>query len=81
MKPEAENPRIEAALREYLERIDRGEAVNRDDFISQNAEIAEALKTITSPITTNTSVVQKSTLSTPTRFAIRATSFAPSPAL
>jgi serine/threonine protein kinase/formylglycine-generating enzyme required for sulfatase activity len=40
---EPKNPRIEAALREYLERIDRGESVDRDAFLSQHAEIAAEL--------------------------------------
>jgi serine/threonine protein kinase/endonuclease YncB( thermonuclease family) len=38
------NPRIEIAIREYLERVDRGEAVNREEFISRHAEIADALR-------------------------------------
>ena len=38
------DPRIEAAIRDYLERIDRGEAVNREEFISRHAEIADALR-------------------------------------
>ncbi len=38
------DPRIDAALREYLERIDRGEPVDREEFIAQNAEIADDLR-------------------------------------
>jgi eukaryotic-like serine/threonine-protein kinase len=38
------DPRINAALREYLERIDRGEPVDREEFISRHAEIADALR-------------------------------------
>jgi serine/threonine protein kinase len=38
------DPRVEAALREYLERIDRGEPVKPEDFLSQHAEIADALR-------------------------------------
>ena len=37
-------PRVEAALREYLERVDRGDPVNREEFLSRHAEIAEALR-------------------------------------
>ncbi|HUE16972.1 MAG TPA: protein kinase, partial [Planctomycetaceae bacterium] len=37
-------PRVEAALRDYRERIDRGESVNREEFISRHAEIADALR-------------------------------------
>jgi tetratricopeptide (TPR) repeat protein len=38
------DPRIDAALREYLERIDRGESVDREEFISRHAEITDALR-------------------------------------
>jgi WD40 repeat protein/serine/threonine protein kinase len=38
------DPRIDAALREYLERIDRGEPVDREEFISRHLEIADALR-------------------------------------
>jgi serine/threonine protein kinase/formylglycine-generating enzyme required for sulfatase activity len=41
---ETKDPRIEAAIRDYLERVDRGEAVNREEFISRHAEIADALR-------------------------------------
>ena len=41
---ESKDPRVQAALREYLERVDRGEAVNREEFISRHAEIADALR-------------------------------------
>ncbi len=36
--------RIQAALGEYLERIDRGEVVNRDEFLARHSEIADALR-------------------------------------
>jgi formylglycine-generating enzyme required for sulfatase activity/serine/threonine protein kinase len=41
---EPNDPRVDAALREYLERLDRGEPVDREEFISRNAEIADALR-------------------------------------
>jgi serine/threonine protein kinase len=41
---EAKDPRVDAALREYLERVDRGESVNREEFLSRHAEIADALR-------------------------------------
>jgi hypothetical protein len=40
---ETKDPRVEAALRDYLERVDRGELVNRQEFISRHVEIADAL--------------------------------------
>jgi formylglycine-generating enzyme required for sulfatase activity/serine/threonine protein kinase/Leucine-rich repeat (LRR) protein len=41
---ESTDPRVQAALREYLEQIDRGELVNREDFLSRHADIANALR-------------------------------------
>ena len=38
--------RIEAALREYLERIDRGEALDRELFLSQHPAIADRLRSL-----------------------------------
>jgi serine/threonine protein kinase/formylglycine-generating enzyme required for sulfatase activity len=42
--PEPEDPRVEAALGEYLERVDRGEPVDRDEFLSRHALIADQLR-------------------------------------
>jgi hypothetical protein len=33
-------------MREYLERLDRGEAVNREKFLSLHAEIADSLRSL-----------------------------------
>ena len=41
---EPRDPRVEAALREYLERVDRGEPVDRDEFLARHAPIAEQLR-------------------------------------
>ncbi|HUE15507.1 MAG TPA: serine/threonine-protein kinase, partial [Planctomycetaceae bacterium] len=41
---ETKDPRVEAAIRDYLERVDRGEAVNREEFVSRHQEIADALR-------------------------------------
>jgi formylglycine-generating enzyme required for sulfatase activity/predicted Ser/Thr protein kinase len=38
--------RIDAALCEYLERVDRGEAVEREEFLSKHPEIAAELRSI-----------------------------------
>jgi serine/threonine protein kinase/formylglycine-generating enzyme required for sulfatase activity len=38
------DPRIEAALCDYLERLDRGERVDRAEFLARNAPIAEELR-------------------------------------
>ncbi|HET6325449.1 MAG TPA: SUMF1/EgtB/PvdO family nonheme iron enzyme [Planctomycetaceae bacterium] len=38
------DPRIDAAVREYLERIDRGEPVDREKFLAGHAPIAEELR-------------------------------------
>jgi serine/threonine protein kinase/formylglycine-generating enzyme required for sulfatase activity len=37
---------IEAALREYLERIDRGEVLDREEFLSQHSAIADRLRSL-----------------------------------
>jgi formylglycine-generating enzyme required for sulfatase activity/serine/threonine protein kinase len=37
---------IEAALREYLERLDRGEPVDREEFLTHHAQIAEKLRAL-----------------------------------
>jgi serine/threonine protein kinase len=36
--------RIDSALREYLERIDRGEAIDREEFVARHPEIADQLR-------------------------------------
>ena len=36
--------RVEAALREYLERVDRGEPVDREEFLARHAQIADQLR-------------------------------------
>jgi serine/threonine protein kinase/formylglycine-generating enzyme required for sulfatase activity len=41
---ESSDARVQAALREYLEQVDRGEALNRDEFLSQRPEIAQELR-------------------------------------
>jgi serine/threonine protein kinase len=41
---EPKDPRVEAALREYLERVDRGESVDREEFLARNALIADQLR-------------------------------------
>jgi len=41
---EAKDPRVEAALREYLERLDRGDAPDRQTFLAQHPEIAGQLQ-------------------------------------
>ncbi len=38
------DPRVQAALRDYLERVDRGEFVDKKDFVARHAEIADALR-------------------------------------
>jgi hypothetical protein len=38
------DPRIDAALREYLERVDRGEALNAEKFLAQHPEVAGQLR-------------------------------------
>jgi eukaryotic-like serine/threonine-protein kinase len=41
---EPKDSRVAAALRDYLERVDRGEPVNREEFLSRHVEIADALR-------------------------------------
>jgi eukaryotic-like serine/threonine-protein kinase len=41
---EPNNPQVEAALRDYLERLDRGEPVDRDKFLADHAPIADELR-------------------------------------
>ena len=43
-----DDPRIQAALREYLEQIDRGEAVDRAAFLARHADIADGLAALLS---------------------------------
>jgi hypothetical protein len=38
------DPRINAALREYLERVDRGEALDAEEFLAQHPEIVGELR-------------------------------------
>ena len=38
------DPRVQAALHDYLERVDRGELVDKKEFVARHAEIAEALR-------------------------------------
>ena len=38
------DPRIEAAIREYLERVDHGEPVDREEFLARHALIADQLR-------------------------------------
>jgi 3-keto-disaccharide hydrolase len=42
--PGTTNDRVQTALREFLERIDRGESPDRDDFIAKRPEIAKELR-------------------------------------
>ncbi|HXY36650.1 MAG TPA: protein kinase, partial [Planctomycetaceae bacterium] len=41
---ESDDPRIEAALREYIEQLDRGESLDVEQFIARHAEIADELR-------------------------------------
>ncbi len=41
---EPKDPRVAAALRDYLEGVDRGEAVDLEEFLSRHAEIADQLR-------------------------------------
>jgi formylglycine-generating enzyme required for sulfatase activity/serine/threonine protein kinase/Leucine-rich repeat (LRR) protein len=41
---EAKDPRVDTALSEFLERIDRGEAIEREAFLARYSEIADALR-------------------------------------
>jgi eukaryotic-like serine/threonine-protein kinase len=38
------DPQVEAALREFLERVDRGEPVGREEFLARHALIADQLR-------------------------------------
>ena len=42
--PDPAAVRVQAALKEYLERVDRGDAVDREEFLSQRPEIADELR-------------------------------------
>lgn len=42
--PDALDPRVNQALQEYLEKIDRGEAVDQEEFLAQHLEIADQLR-------------------------------------
>jgi formylglycine-generating enzyme required for sulfatase activity/serine/threonine protein kinase len=42
---ESKDPRIDSVLREYLERVDRGESLDREKFVAQHPEIAAELRT------------------------------------
>src|SRR5580698_6167377 len=39
-----EDPRVQAALREYLERLDRNELVDQDAYLARHSAIAEQLR-------------------------------------
>ena len=41
---EPSDPNVAAALREYLERLDRGELVDREEFLARHAPIADQLR-------------------------------------
>ena len=41
---ESKDPRIEAALREFLERVGRGEPVDREEFLARHTLIADELR-------------------------------------
>ncbi|HET6326454.1 MAG TPA: protein kinase, partial [Planctomycetaceae bacterium] len=43
-RAEPSDPQIAAALREYLERVDRGEPVDREEFLARHLPIADALR-------------------------------------
>src|SRR5271155_859050 len=43
---ETKDPRVDAALRDYLERLDRGERIDREDFLERYAEIAGPLRSL-----------------------------------
>ncbi|HXY32725.1 MAG TPA: serine/threonine-protein kinase, partial [Planctomycetaceae bacterium] len=43
-RAEPGDPQVAAALRDYLERVDRGEPVDRDEFLARHAPIAEQLR-------------------------------------
>jgi len=41
---EPSDPQVEAALRDYLERVDRGEPIDREAFLAGHAPIADELR-------------------------------------
>jgi formylglycine-generating enzyme required for sulfatase activity/serine/threonine protein kinase len=43
-RTEQRDPRVEAALRDYLDRIDRGDSVNHEEFLALHAPIADQLR-------------------------------------
>jgi hypothetical protein len=43
---EPKGPRVEAALRDYLERVDRGERLDREVFLARHAPIANQLRSV-----------------------------------
>ncbi len=43
---ESHDPRIDTALHEYLERVDRGETVDAEKFLGQHGEIAGELRSL-----------------------------------
>ena len=43
---EPNDPRIAAALRDYLERLDRGESVDVEAFVAQHAGIGDELRSL-----------------------------------
>jgi len=43
---------LQAVRRDYLERIERGEPVNREEFISRHAEIVNALRSFIAAVET-----------------------------
>lgn len=46
--PTSGDPRVQAALQDYLERCDRGETVNREEFLARHGEIAAELQSFLS---------------------------------
>ena len=43
---ERQDPRVDAALSDYLERLDRGEVLDRDEFIARHPDIADELRSL-----------------------------------
>jgi len=43
-RTEPKDPRVEAALRDYLERVDGGKPVDREEFLARHAPIADQLR-------------------------------------
>jgi formylglycine-generating enzyme required for sulfatase activity/serine/threonine protein kinase len=41
---EPNDPQVDAALRDYLERVDRGERIDREEFLARHAPIADQLR-------------------------------------